>query len=431
MQASNAKPKAPSAASGKQKPRPAGRPRGAKQAAQQMSGRPATSRNFPQNDNSQVVGANGVATEANFSSSETSFVHPRHGRAVRVRGRELVGFVDGAGLGTGATLLNWDVSPSNLLGSRAAALAALYEKYRFKVMQFEWVPEVGSNTNGKVLLTYDADCLDATPPATLQGLVQATSFAGSKDTTVWKPAAIKIVEREDTLYFTNEVASSDPRFVFQGQFYLMNGGANTLNSKLGAVYLSFEVEFYKPAIEQIASSTDTQLSVPTSTMRTQYGGAKQMFTCPASAISGTYKAFDTGGILRLTDVNGDVFYRVPPGNYRCQVNAQELFASIASSAGTLNAPTINVALPPQAPANAPVPAPIALDLLGANTPNVAAGGLGYTLSSNGDYLLKAPYGADIWGSMGALAGLATTANPAVISWEIERLFGNPAVLSAV
>lgn len=421
-------------------------PRPQKPVVRRPPARPTTpGKVFPQKNTSMVVGASGIAYEERFSMSEVPFIHPRHGRAVRLRGRELITMVkypgDGsapAAVPTGGVLVNWDVSPSNLPGSRAAALSALYEKFRFKVMQFEWSPELGSDSNGKVLLTYDPDCMDADPPASLVGLKQASSFAGAKDSTVWKPCAIRIVEKEDTLYFTNEVANSDPRFVFQGQFYLMNGGATTLGGSgngdcVGTLSLAFELEFYKPAMEQIAASTDMQFNLPAATMRSNYSAPGKMFNAISdAAVTGLIQK-NAGGIQRLVDNLGNTFFRVPPGNYRMNVSTTENGTPPSGSVpATVTAPTID-AKPVAGKVGAVMPTVSNLDLLGVNLPAGSINpGYGIQVSTSGDFSVNAPTGADIYGNMGGISnwtpggGAGSFGYP---TWaiEIDRIFGSQAI----
>jgi len=363
------------------------------------------------------------------------FIHPRHGPGVRLRGRELIQFIHlVTGAPSGTTLANWDVSPSNLLGTRAAALAALYEKYRFKVMQFEWSPECGSDATGKVLLAYDPDCLDATPPVSFAGIKAASSFAGSKDSTIWKPCAIRVVEKEDQLFFTNEVPNTDARLIYQGQFYLMNGGASTIATTdgIGTLSLAFELEFYKPALEQIGSSLDLQFNVPSLNLRTTaYTNPKQMFNLLGfSGISSLTRKV-AGGIQQLVDAVGNTFYRVPPGVYRANLLTQESgFPVDVTQLSSLSAPTISAVLGPNAPAGAAAPSVVNLNTplfsLPANAV-AAAFASGIQAITEGDYMLNAPSGADVYGNMGAAVNWSPFALPANVGWEFDRVFGAQAI----
>lgn len=424
----------------KNHPRPPSRPKGATPPA----GKPAVNRVHPQSDSSIIVGSEGVGYEEKFSISEKAFTHSKHGPGVRLTGRELiqlVGTPTGSTTPTGTTLMNWDVSPQNILGTRAAALSNLYEKYRFTLMQFEWDPEVSTSVPGKVILSYDPDCLDATPPASLAGVKALSSFSSAKITTVWKPCAIRIADKEDTLYFTNEAPNSDARFVYQGQFYLANAGASPLNQSgsgsipYGSVSLAFVLEFFKPALEQNASSVDAQVPIafPSSARAAGFGDAQNLFNILDIASSAPVVK-TAAGLLRLKNALGQAFYRTPPGQYRVQASATEVggYSSTASTMQVLS-PTITALLPPTAPAGAQAPT-LGTPLNQLTTSRPADAGSANPLvflNSLIDVVVNAPSGADIYGTLGAPTNTAFastgTPPPSVYAWEISKVLGNQAI----
>lgn len=420
-------------------PRPPPRLKGASLPA----GRPAVTRVYPQKDSSLIATAQNLGYEEKFSISEKTFVHPRHGPGVRLTGREIVQMVaPSTTIATGGVLMNWDVAPQNLLGTRAAALSNLYEKYKFRKMQFEWDPEVGSNETGKVILAYDPDCLDASPPASLAGLKQLSSFSSSKLSTVWKPCAIQIVDKEDTLYFTNEAPNSDARFVYQGQFYLANGGVTTFTNggqplPLGSVSLSFELEFFKPGVEQNATSNDTQVSVantatPGAARAAGFGDALNMFNIQ-NLVNATVPVLkNAGSMQKLVNAVGQTFYRVPAGQYRVQLSSTDATNYTSTAAATSIAPPIVTAvLPPNAPAGASPPAlgPFLNSLAYVRPADSASANPIMFGNALTDQVVNAPSGADLYATLGAIVNAAFPATTAqsTYSWEISKLIGNQAI----
>lgn len=142
------------------------------------------------------------------------------------------------------------ISPSEFGGTRLEKYAALYEKFLFEELRFEYVPSVGSNVPGAIVLAYDRDINDPTPPADEQGVRQFTSFEGAVDGNVWTRHVCKArLTQPDDGYYTNPLG--EDRLSYQGQFYiaLTVPTGYTAGSTLGRLYMHYKCHFFTPQLE--------------------------------------------------------------------------------------------------------------------------------------------------------------------------------------
>jgi hypothetical protein len=152
--------------------------------------------------------------------------------------------------GPGVVLNEVYVSPSEFGGTRLEKYAALYEKYLFEELRFEYVPSIGSGTAGSIVLAYDKDINDPTPPPNEQGVRQFTSFEGSVDGNVWTRHVCKAkLTQPDSGYYTNPIG--EDRLSYQGQFYIAQTVATGLTAAttIGRLYIHYKCHFFTPQLE--------------------------------------------------------------------------------------------------------------------------------------------------------------------------------------
>jgi len=387
---------------------------------------PKASKAYNSSEVTTMVGSAGIGETVRYSSGERSITHPRHGRGLVVSGRTILTQIV---LASGATVpgqvfFNWDVNPLNVLGSRLAVLAGTHEKYRFKSMQFEFEHEQPTSQAGKVFLAYDADPMDPTPAPSLASLQSFLENACSKSGSVFMPFSCRYLEKEDNLFFTNEVVGVDPRLVYQGQLYFGQSGLTDLaNKNLGNIVFSYECELFKPALEQVGASAITAVTTNPGTVRTNNSGANQLFNGIFDPTAIPITQTLGGGAQWVKDALNNWGLQLPPGNYSVDLNlAEKGFTS--STASNVAAPTFSAILPVNAPSGGKAPTYTSLIPALFNL-NANASGNTPIFSTSQAGILKAPSGALLQATVGALSGIGIPSNAAsgAIELAVNRLFG--------
>lgn len=82
-------------------------------------------------------------------------------------------------------------SANSVMHANAAKIGALYEKYRPGPMAVEWVPAVGTDSPGNVVLSYHASP-QTTAPTSLQDALTASA---SLMDVIWKPRTLHFTPR--------------------------------------------------------------------------------------------------------------------------------------------------------------------------------------------------------------------------------------------
>jgi len=193
----------------------------------------------------------GQSLETYFHVS--SIKSPKFRNAIRVRGQDFVQQVatPATGDAPGTTLAEVYISPNELGFSRLAQFAKLYEKFLFTDFKVKWVPAVGTNTNGEILIAPDRDIEDPTPTGGEMALRQFMSWEGAKAFPPWKPEVVNVpLESPETGFYTSPNGSDD-REQYQGQVYVatvnpvaVSGGAN-----IGTIWIEYDLLLFVPQLE--------------------------------------------------------------------------------------------------------------------------------------------------------------------------------------
>lgn len=236
------------------------------------------------------------------------------------------------------------INPSELGGTRLQQYANLYEKYLFDLLEFEFLPAVGSTQPGAIILAYDRDVMDDTPPANEQGVRQFSAMEGAKDGNVWSKHVVRArLLAPDAGYFTNPVIGSDDRLAYQGQFYVAITVPTGLsaNAVLGRLRIHYRCHFFVPQLESVQITAQGQSayglanasSLAAALNRDWFAGLVQ-FTGPVwegyqkikpvadslgkfyiPLAQGVYrlsnKLYETGPAMMTTETSGTVSFNTP------------------------------------------------------------------------------------------------------------------------
>lgn len=123
-------------------------------------------------------------------------------------------------------------------------LAGLFETYRFEKLEFHYNPSVGTDTDGKLLMTFDPDVLDEVPDSKqvmLEARVQL-------DATPWQPSILKVPK--DVLSQERYVRSglpppdTDQHLYDAGQLIYATPGVPV--AVCGELFVTYKVVFTTP-----------------------------------------------------------------------------------------------------------------------------------------------------------------------------------------
>lgn len=255
----------------------------------------------------------------------------------------------GGGVVAGQVLNEIYINPSEFGGTRLEKFAALYEKYLFEVLEFEYLPAVGSDKPGAIVLAYDRDISDPTPPPTEQGVREFTSFEGSRDGNIWIPHRVRCkLQAPDAGYYTNPVVGGDDRLAYQGQFYVAVTVPTASSGTIGRLRLNYRCHFFVPQL-----SNANMVAEGYST----FGGPFGPTVAPADFMY-ALKQF-TGPVwkgiqqwLPKLDSNGKYYIELAQGLYKMASSIYET----TTSGSTATATNTNSVLTPTVVPNEPAPA---------------------------------------------------------------------------
>lgn len=256
--------------------------------------------------------------------------------ALGVRGTEWIGPVTvPANAVAGQVLRNDYVQPAEFGDSRLALFGQMYEKFRFRRLRYRFIPAVGSTQPGSLLLAYDRDISDPTPPPGAQAIRQFMSWADSVQGNAWMNHTLTAqLECPDAGYYTDESVGGDERLCYQGQFYVavVNPFGNAADLVIGNMVLEYDLELFVPQL---------QARVPTAHIDNT--GA----TKPAAGDAFQQYIKDAAGVIKTA---ATVLSYVPsfanPGSYQAKIKLAEGLYRLVNTINTLAASGTNTVLKP-------------------------------------------------------------------------------------
>lgn len=291
----------------------------------------------------------GYQTASKFSVERSG----RYKDGIVIRGSDHLEYVVvPAGEVAGSVCNEIYINPSDLGGTRLSKYAGLYEKYIFEELSFEYVPSVGSTTPGALVLAYDRDISDPTPPVSEQGVRQYTAYEGSVDGNVWTLMECRNrLQAPDSGYYTNPVAGGDDRLSYQGQFYVATVVPTALEagSTLGRIRLHYKCHFFVPQLENTFLTAQITSSTPLPTATTS--GADYIATL-AKAVDGVVTGYQKW--QPVLDSLGKYFIPLDPGTYKMTSNINGVTGNpVASTGGNYEILTPTLVPNENLPASAP------------------------------------------------------------------------------
>jgi hypothetical protein len=239
----------------------------------------------------------------------------------------------------GAAYMEIYIAPGEFAGTRLSLYSRLYEKFVFENLDFMYVPAVGSEVAGQLVIAHDRDISDSTPPASQQGVRQYLSMEDAKAGNVWQPHTAKCPLRapEDG-FFTNPVTGGDDRLAYQGQTYVACVVPSGLaeGATLGTLLMRYKCVFFIPQLEnELAITTvlaDADTSAPLPVLNNDLDLFGQIITGTPLGLSGPPQ-----WVPKL-QADGTYAITLPEGLY-------SLLSSLTGLTGFFPAPGVLTAIP--------------------------------------------------------------------------------------
>jgi len=162
----------------------------------------------------------------------------------------------------GDTVCIYPMNPQFLVGTRLAQYATLYEKYKFRHVQFEFVPSVPATQDGSFVMfvTYDpVENYSVTTDDTTQLLRLALGHEGSNMFSIYDYGRCSLMETRDSLqsYYV-DINGPDAREEMQGNFVMVCGSSytntGTAGFTAGTIVMHYSCDFYTRNIQRVTSN---------------------------------------------------------------------------------------------------------------------------------------------------------------------------------
>lgn len=138
------------------------------------------------------------------------------------------------------------LSPALLPHTRAAAMAPLWERFRFTRLMVHYTPIAGTTASGQILGFYDPDSTASWKNAD-ENFTRGPAFAVHEANQISQRQTWHIKNPQFTNMFTNQTGI-DPRLQTQGQFLVMANSIllKSIAPSLGNLTIEYELELYSP-----------------------------------------------------------------------------------------------------------------------------------------------------------------------------------------
>jgi hypothetical protein len=224
-----------------------------------------------------------------------------------------------------SVLKNFYLNPTTFSNSRLLMYSQMYEKFLFKKFTLHWQPTVATSTQGGILIAYDKDISDASPPTGDAGLRQYWAWSGTRGANTWEKFSTQFALHEPDVPLFCSNNGLDMRWSYQGQVYVVDelGTYTDSTQKLGIVFIEYEIDFYDPQLEPVnihCAGVQSSETVDSSVARSGWNNVQTVLNI-------------VGAVQKISDaVSGAKGLRFPPGTYEIlealgASSAHDVFAS--------------------------------------------------------------------------------------------------------
>jgi len=315
--------------------------------------------------------------------------------SLRVRGQDWLGRIAASASEVpGFVYLEIYINPLEIAGTRLSLFAQLYDKFLFGLLKFHFVPAGSTQTRGTIIMAYDRDISDTTPPLGDNGVRQFISMMDAVSTPIWAPATAvcPLSHPAGDGLWTNPVAGGDDRLSYQGQLYVacMEPSSLTAGQSLGDIFMEYDVEFYDP---QLDATSPAAINYTTG-----YGGAGATTDALRAFVPGTLGTVNSGtvGLYPKLLQDGRSALQLAQGVYRL-LNLTDATVGAVQYAAPVVVPNV----PKAAPAPQPIIYPVS---------NIGADPSGTGPAMAEFFVAVPPGGGDLFWNFAANTGVASVSD---------------------
>jgi len=224
----------------------------------------------------------------------------------------------------GALLAVIAINPTAFLKTRIAQFAPLFQRYRFRKLNFIYEPIANATQSGQIIGFGDYDFDNQITTNSEDNVRQAAAHINQSISQIWEPRSFPFGILDDfTTLFTN-LNGGENRLIYQGVFYLIAASFLGPEFGIGNIYIEYECEF---SIQQLAVEDvpGTVLSLVAGT-----GSAvtwNELFVGLSSEIIDDYQS----NLNFTVTTEGTVTVPLPPGGYLLNVSGKDAVVDVASS----------------------------------------------------------------------------------------------------
>lgn len=331
--------------------------------------------------------------------------------SLRIKGQDWLGRLPiGGAPAAGSVLGEFYINPLEYPGTRLALFAQLYDKFRFLILRFKFVPYQGTSVPGAIIIAYDRDISDPTPAPNDNGVRQLLSMQDAVSGPIWQPltATCPLSHPEEGL-FTNPVPGGDERLAYQGQVYLALLEPPAAGVVLaGDLFVEYDVEFFDPQLE-------TSVSVGAATVnganKIQFGTSNNdVLYSFLPTINPTSNQTQSPAYIPKQDSNGKSYLDLAQGVYRVWDSLTQ------TKAGSVDLGLFTQAnLVPNVTKPSPAPQPMSTLV-----DHVISTAIGAVASSSGLFAVP-PGGARWYNAAADLSGVDATSAASALNLRVDKI----------
>jgi len=219
------------------------------------------------------------------------------------------------GANAGDILYSFMVNPTAMTKTRIAQFSPMYQRYRFRKLNFILSPAASALTNGQMIGYCDYDVDNPLPGDSPDNVNVAAAHMGQRVTKLWEAVVFPMGITDDFTTLFTSLGSEEARLIYQAIFNLICSSPIAADVTIGNLYVDYEIEFYIPQLT--ISTIDSAIQV---LQIVSSGGTPTTADPMSSAVSPgvtqlpvnnlTYSFDTTGsGVAKVTVSN------VPAGQY--------------------------------------------------------------------------------------------------------------------
>lgn len=314
----------------------------------------------------------------------------------------------------GALLAVIAINPTAFLKTRIAQFAPLFQRYRFRKLNFIYEPIANATQSGQIIGFGDYDFDNQITTNSEDNVRQAAAHINQSISQIWEPRSFPFGVLDDfTTLFTN-LNGGENRLIYQGVFYLIAASFLGPDFGIGNIYIEYECEF---SIQQLAVEDvpGTVLSLVAGT-----GSAvtwNELFVGLSSEIVDDYQS----NLNFTVTTEGTVTVPLPSGGYLLNVSGKDGLVDFAVSTLLQFYDVLDTSASDSGVTVTPIVQNIETDPSLQITPTVGTTGVVNSISMGSSYFISvaAPLGGlqnlvmDYTWSVGGSSGISGTAAPVV------------------